>query len=229
MNRQETIIRHHATGAILMRGAYASVAAAVEDAITGNVSLDGADLRGANLAHAMLDGIRLRYANLRGANLTGANVSEVTLESCDLRDVTLYGACLCESVLSGCDFSGAQCGGTDIAGGWLRNGLFSTLSAMQMNFRDCALIADCALRDERSGQIALFSAPPVYVQGLEQPVIITESHVRIGAHTIPRSLWSAIANDNGPAWIAGNRPDHSIFHFVRRHAALLDSMTGKRV
>lgn len=220
----ESIIRHRATGDIITRGA-GDVRAVLEDAIARGAVLDGADLRGANLSCAALDGARLRHVNMADANLTGANLSEAQLEECHMRGVVMHGACLCESALTRCDISGAVFGGTDVAGARFVNCAFSTLSALQMDFVSCAAIEDCLFHDEVTGVAALFAEPPVHVTGLEMPVTIMDTHVRIGTQMIARSVWMAMANDNWPG-ARGQRPDGRIYHFVRRHAALLRAVGG---
>jgi hypothetical protein len=221
-------IKHRATGIMLFQGDYADQRAAIEDAVSTGASLDGADLRGANLCNAMLDGAQWRHVSLHGANLTGANLSEALIDHCDMRNTTLFGTCFCESTVQDTDLSGALCGGTDIAAARLERVLFSTLSALQMNFRDTAVIEACAFHDEAAGQTALFARPPVYVGGLDQPVIVLDSHVRIGPHMIPRRVWLSIANDNWPG-PATERPDSLVYNFVRRHARLLEAVAGTRI
>lgn len=218
-------IAQRRTGLILAEGMYADIRAALEEAVTQGVCLQGADLRGANLANAMLDGAVLRGADLAGANLMGANLSEAALIDCDLCNTTLYGAVFCESALQNCNFSGALCGGTDLAAVLMERCLFSSLSAVTMNFRDCEQIRNCAFHDEAGGQIALFSRPPIYIGGLDQPVIVFDSHVRVGSCMIARSLWMAIANDN---WPPGEKEhiDSVILNFVKRHSFLLEAVAG---
>ena len=220
----ESIIKHRATGEILARGA-GDIRAVLEAAITDGIILDGADLRGANLSCAALDGARLRHVNLADANLTGANLSEAWLEECNLRGAVMHGACLCESTVMRCDFTGVLFGGTDLAGAKIVNCAFSTLSALQLDFVSCAGIEDCLFHDEATGAAALFAQPPIHISGLELPVTIMDSHVRIGTQMIARSVWMAIANDNWPG-TRGQRPDGRIYNFVRRHAALLRAVAG---
>lgn len=223
-----TTIKQRHTGIILHSGPYPDLRAALEDAATLGIPLNGPDLRNANLGNAALDGIIMKQADLRGANLTGANLSEARFTDCAFVNTVLYGAFFCESILVNCDFSGALCGGTDLAAAQLERNMFSTLSALQMNYNDCRMLRDCAFLDESSRQVALFSRPPVYISGLNQPVIIFDSHVRIGAQIIDRALWIALANDNLPPderSAAGTAP---LRGFIRRHACLLDAIAGRR-
>lgn len=218
----QTIIRHRATGTTIVTGT-GSVRTVLEQAVADGVVLDGADLRGANLACAMLDGARLRHLCLADANLTGANLSEALIEECDMRGAVLHGACLCESRVERSDLSAALCGGTDIAGAAIIRCAFSSLSALLMDFVSCARIEDCLFHDEATGTAALFTRAPIHVSGLEQPVTILDTHVRVGGHLIPRSVWLSIANDNWPGK-PGQRPDGAVYQFVRRHAALLQAV-----
>lgn len=178
-------------------------------------------------AHALHElaarGTVLRDADLRGANMDGANLSEGLLQDCLLAHATLIGACLCESTIINCDFTGVLCGGADIAGAAIEGCLFTTLSAMQMNFHESANITACALRDEITGQLAPFSRAPVYIGGLPQPLIILDHDVRIGAHLVAHDIWQAIANDNRPGNVT-ERPDSGVYQLVRRHARLLTAL-----
>jgi uncharacterized protein YjbI with pentapeptide repeats len=65
---------------------------AVEAAIELDVSLSGADLRGACLSGAYLRGADLSGAYLRGADLSGANLSRADLSGADLSGADLSGA-----------------------------------------------------------------------------------------------------------------------------------------
>lgn len=62
-----------------------------------------ADLRGANLCDANLNGVNLRHADLRRANLCNANLFSADLSGANLRE-----ADLCKARLNGADLSGAN-------------------------------------------------------------------------------------------------------------------------
>lgn len=224
VKEMESIIRHRATGDIITHGP-GDVRAVLEAAIAAGVILDGADLRGANLSCAALDGARLRHVNMADANLTGANLSEAWLEECHMRGVVMHGVCLCESTVMRSDFSGVLFGGTDVAGARFVDCAFSTVSALQLDFAACTAIENCLFHDEATGAAALFAQAPVHISGLELPVTIMDSHVRIGTQMVPRSVWLAIANDNWPG-ARGQRPNGVVYQFVRRHAALLRAAAG---
>ena len=68
----------------------------IETGTCGGCSLAGADLRGADLAHAVL-----RDADLRGADLTGANLLEADLTGADLTGANLAGTDLTGAILTG--------------------------------------------------------------------------------------------------------------------------------
>ena len=86
--------------------------------------LQGADLRGANLYGANLwvadlRGANLYEANLQGADLRGANLYESNLQGADLQRANLYGANLCEANLQGADLQGADLQRADLRGAYL--------------------------------------------------------------------------------------------------------------
>ncbi len=68
-----------------------------------DANLNGADLRWADLTDANLNGADLRWADLRGADLRGAYLNEANLSWADLRGANLNGA-----DLRWADFNGAD-------------------------------------------------------------------------------------------------------------------------
>ena len=86
---------------------------AADEHASSRVSLDGADLTGADLSAASLDGANLRGADLERANLKRAHLTGANLVGADLRDAHLDGA-----FLKRADFSLS-----DVAGAWLRTDL----------------------------------------------------------------------------------------------------------
>jgi len=93
--------------------------------------LMGADLRGANLAGAILiriylDRAHLRDADLAGANLTGAKLIRADLTRADLTQADLAGANLTGAKLTGADLAGAELtgarwpGDAPVPAGWKR-------------------------------------------------------------------------------------------------------------
>ena len=82
-------------------------------------TLQGADLRGANLQEANLQGAdlwgaNLRRANLQGADLWGANLRRANLQEADLRGADLEGANLRGANLQEADLRGANLEGADL-------------------------------------------------------------------------------------------------------------------
>src|SRR5437879_13028832 len=71
---------------------------------------EGADLHGAWLVHASLDGADLSDANLKGAKLTGANLEHAWLSA------SLQGACLRGARLSGAHLASARMDWADLRG-----------------------------------------------------------------------------------------------------------------
>lgn len=75
------------------------------------ISLQGADLRGAQLAGARLNG-----AQLAGADLRGTQLAEAKLYGADLTRADLYGATLTRANLSYAQLTGARLAGTQLTG-----------------------------------------------------------------------------------------------------------------
>ncbi|WP_461004687.1 pentapeptide repeat-containing protein [Trueperella pyogenes] len=73
-------------------------------------TLQGANLRGANLWDANLRGANLWDANLRGANLRGANLRGANLRGANLRGANLRGANLWDANLRGANLQGNTSG-----------------------------------------------------------------------------------------------------------------------
>ncbi len=77
-------------------------------------SLDGADLRGADMARAILDQVSLEGADLRGACLCGAELSQVDLTGAKLDGADLRGASLDRVVLDGASLHGVDARGASL-------------------------------------------------------------------------------------------------------------------
>ena len=83
-------------------------------------TLQGADLRGADLLGARLQEADLRGADLREADLRGADLREAHLREADLREAHLRGADLREADLRGAHLLGAHLLGAHLRGADLR-------------------------------------------------------------------------------------------------------------
>ncbi|MBK9586936.1 MAG: pentapeptide repeat-containing protein [Alphaproteobacteria bacterium] len=79
-----------------------------------------------------------------GSKPHGRKPLEADLKQSDLRDATLCDTCFCRSNLTACDFSGARFGATDIAQAILSGAVFSTLSALDLDFQSAQTMSDCA-------------------------------------------------------------------------------------
>jgi len=77
--------------------------------------MDGADLRGADLARASLDQVSLKGADLRGACLCGAELSQVDLTGAKLDGADLRGASLDRVVLDGASVDDLDARGASLA------------------------------------------------------------------------------------------------------------------
>jgi uncharacterized protein YjbI with pentapeptide repeats len=112
-------------------------------------NLSGADLRDANWGCepqcADLRGARLRFAQLQGASLgatplTGANLMEAQLQGTNLRNAQLQGANLCWAALEGAFMWDAQLQGANLWGARLNGADMSGAKLQGANFQRAALI-----------------------------------------------------------------------------------------
>ena len=87
---------------------------AVEEAISSDADLRGANLGDADLRDANIRDADLRGANLRGADLSGANLRDANLGDADLRDANLRGANLRDANLRGANLRGANLRGANL-------------------------------------------------------------------------------------------------------------------
>ena len=79
-------------------------------------NLEGANLSYANLEGVNLEGANLSYANLEDVNLEGVNLRGVNLEDTNLSYAHLGGANLEDTNLRGANLGGANLGGTNLEG-----------------------------------------------------------------------------------------------------------------
>jgi len=107
-------IKHRWTGTILFALETESLKLCVEAAVKSKVSLNGANLYGANLDGADLNGANLYGADLYGANLYGADLTSANLYGADLTRANLYGANLYGADLNGANLNGANLYGADL-------------------------------------------------------------------------------------------------------------------
>lgn len=172
-------INHFRTGQVLYEGRFSGMRQAVETAIRDRVALAFADLRHANLVNAALDGAILDGAQLAHANLLGANLCEASLHRTGFQNALMHSAALCESIIDAANFDGALFGATDIAGARLRHCLFSTLSALDLNFVDTAeLSTNGFIADE--DYLCGFSKPPLVIKGFRHVITCLDNKMLIG-------------------------------------------------
>jgi hypothetical protein len=101
-------------GRVLYSGEHESLRRAVEEAVSQNVNLVGADLQGADLKGTHGHRAQLVYANLRDANLRDADLREADLRAADLSGADLHAADLHRTNIIGADLRGAKLVGTDL-------------------------------------------------------------------------------------------------------------------
>jgi uncharacterized protein YjbI with pentapeptide repeats len=190
-------ITSHETQTVLFGGDFGSARACLEAAVAQELDLTAADLSGANLTAANIDGARLDRARLDGANLAGANLSESHLDGASFRNAALYNTCLAESLMRAADFTGASFGATDVAAANLAGALFSTNSAFTLDFALAQDMRGCCFATA-DGLLCQMSRPPTVVRGeWGYPIVILDTHVKVGPHVRPLP-WRTI-----PARLAG--------------------------
>ena len=101
-----------------------------------SANLSGADLRGADLRDA-----DLRSANLSNANLSNANLSNANLSNADLSCANLSRADLSDANLSGADLSRADLSGVDLSGANLLGADFSDVDVPVIPDIDATILA----------------------------------------------------------------------------------------
>ena len=181
-------------GTILYEGYFPDLKHCIRSAVANGTNLDYADLSGANLSDMDLDEMTLRYILFNNANLRGANITEAKLIQCSFINTDLQAVCFAYSRLESCDFSGALMHGADIAGATLTRNIFSTRSACTLNFTAAERISECLYRHQDE-TLCSFSRPPIYIQGLEQPLTIFDDCLLVG-NTYVRPADLGHANDN---------------------------------
>ena len=70
---------------IILQSTKETIKEAVEEAVSLDANLKGANLECANLKDANLECANLEYANLKGANLKGANLKDANLKGANLK------------------------------------------------------------------------------------------------------------------------------------------------
>jgi uncharacterized protein YjbI with pentapeptide repeats len=149
---------------------------------TGKAALEveiSDDTEGMFWLRAALEVAVKRGAILLGANLSGANLSGASLRGASLRGADLIGADLSGANLSGANLSGASLRGADLIGADL---IGANLSG-----------ADLIGADLGQGQKA--SIPPLFVEGLCWPVMVTDCHIMIGCEVHTTDEWAAFDNE----------------------------------
>jgi hypothetical protein len=149
---------------------------------TGKAALEveiSDDTEGMFWLRAALEVAVKRGAILLGANLSGANLSSASLRGASLRGADLIGA----------DLSGANLSGANLSGASLRGASLSGADLIGANLSGADLIG----ADLGQGQKA--SIPPLFVEGLCWPVMVTDCHIMIGCEVHTTDEWAAFDNE----------------------------------
>jgi hypothetical protein len=149
---------------------------------TGKAALEveiSDDTEGMFWLRAALEVAVKRGANLSGANLSFANLSFANLSFANLSFADLSGANLRGAILRGAILRGANLSGANLRGAGLRGAIL--------------LGADLSGADLGQGQKA--SIPPLFVEGLCWPVMVTDCHIMIGCEVHTTDEWAAFDNE----------------------------------
>jgi hypothetical protein len=149
---------------------------------TGKAALEveiSDDTEGMFWLRAALEVAVKRGANLSGANLSGANLSGADLSFANLSFADLSGAILRGAILRGAILRGAILSGAILLGAGLRG----------------AILRGAILRGADLGQGQKASIPPLFVEGLCWPVMVTDCHIMIGCEVHTTDEWAAFDNE----------------------------------
>jgi hypothetical protein len=149
---------------------------------TGKAALEveiSDDTEGMFWLRAALEVAVKRGANLSGANLSGANLSGADLSFANLSFADLSGADLRGAILRGAILRGAILSGAILLGAGLRG----------------AILRGAILRGADLGQGQKASIPPLFVEGLCWPVMVTDCHIMIGCEVHTTDEWAAFDNE----------------------------------
>jgi len=149
---------------------------------TGKAALEveiSDDTEGMFWLRAALEVAVKRGANLSGANLSGADLSGADLSFANLSFADLSGADLSGAILRGAILRGAILRGAILLGAGLRG----------------AILRGAILRGADLGQGQKASIPPLFVEGLCWPVMVTDCHIMIGCEVHTTDEWAAFDNE----------------------------------
>jgi hypothetical protein len=149
---------------------------------TGKAALEveiSDDTEGMFWLRAALEVAVKRGANLSGANLSGADLSGADLSFANLSFADLSGADLSGAILRGAILRGAILRGAILLGAGLRG----------------VILRGAILRGADLGQGQKASIPPLFVEGLCWPVMVTDCHIMIGCEVHTTDEWAAFDNE----------------------------------
>lgn len=168
---------------LLYEGRHRDLKAAIEYAVSQNISLDEIDLSYKKLGHINLDGVKIKCASFRGADLRGANMSEAHFTACDFSESVLHDVCFCYSDILQCNFKLSHFLNTDISMARLDSCDFEGLSLFDIDFSTVYRMRDLTFTDTHG--IHQFSSPPTLImQGKNYLIILDNTFVpNACAHT----------------------------------------------
>lgn len=140
-------------------------------------NLQCADLRGFNLAGAIIHEADLQEADLRDTNLCRADLHNTNLQNADLSGADLSGADLSQAILVGANLTGANLAGADLRGANLLLAKLPQANLIGSN------MYGAALRD------TILPTEVIRLDGLRWPVTILLGYMRIGCQHHPVRDW----------------------------------------
>ena len=162
-------IKHRVTRKILFSFKCESFKACVKAAIKA-----GYDLRGSNLSYSDLRGSNLSDSLLRGSDLRGSNLKGSILRGSDLNYSNLRGSNLSYSDLRGSNLSYSDLSYSDLRGSKLSGSILSCSNGKRIKIKKT----------------------PLQILGLQWPVIIFDSHMKIGCEFHSIKEWDKFNNDS---------------------------------
>ena len=168
------------SGETLFKSSHVTIKEAVEEAVAEGGRLDGINLRKAKLQGAKFDMAKMSGACFWGADLTGADMRDGCFDDADFRTTILKDACLSEGSFIDTNFHGAHCSQMLIDGVNFSNARFSCPSIFSCDLSSVSHL-DGAIYSHHGEVDCPLSSAPIIIKGLNQPVVIMEKDILIGA------------------------------------------------
>ena len=172
-------LKQHRTGRILFQGYFTDIRAALEQAITEKINLNGLYLEGIDLSRANLDNAQLAHSVFHHCDLTRTNLSETILNQARFLDCDLSDSCLAYTYLRQTILIDTPLAHTELAGAHIENCVFNCPTALQLNYTTCRHFRNCVyIHDNRV--YCPIHTQPITIQGLQYDITFMRDHIKIG-------------------------------------------------